>query len=119
VFISKKQFIITRKRRATHVVDTRYTRDPREQRATTRANGARQRVRTAHATRDDASEIALRHAKQCTQRRANDAHERRTNNMHTTRGQRDDGERNTREQRVNNARHARFTNRYHVYTKQV
>jgi hypothetical protein len=41
----RKQFIITRRRRATHVIDTRDTRDKtpeqREQRTTTHANGTR------------------------------------------------------------------------------
>jgi hypothetical protein len=54
----RKQFIITRRCHATRVIDMRDTCEQRvkareqcEQRATTCANGARQRVRTA---RDDA-----------------------------------------------------------------
>jgi ABC-type taurine transport system ATPase subunit len=47
----QKQCIITRRRRATHVIDMRQTRELREQRATKHANGARQRVLMA---RDDA-----------------------------------------------------------------
>jgi hypothetical protein len=40
VFISEKQFIITRRRRATHVIDTRDTREQRVARRATHAKGA-------------------------------------------------------------------------------
>jgi hypothetical protein len=52
----RKEIIITRRRRATHVIDTRDTRDRREQRVArraTHANDTRQRVRT---TRDNVCE---------------------------------------------------------------